>query len=368
VSRRFGGAGLPVRFSAELMRVSQGVSMEMSSFTTTIHGRALGQPSLSVPPRDDLSRDMLEAPDHPFIRAALGALMCAGPAAAAAGWRLGERGPAFTCRLGLSSVEIGCRTPFQEHAWTEVLDISPLALDLFMLVVDMLTSDGRSRRLVRLRDVLSAKDCRRFGQERLGLEAQLRRELLRLAALRCGGADAPLFSVSPANETATSFVVAVHPHVRSAWRDAPVRRLSRRLVRLDHRANRGADVLAKKVGLYLSFAGSGTGPVVRTVGAILKATGLPPSLVAETRAGRVADRFGEALLRLEEAGLFTAAYRGGGAEIEASRVKGWIRRWLAAELLVMPLLGAGASSCALRGGDRTGRAPPTGRELLPQGA
>jgi hypothetical protein len=108
--------------------------------------------------------------------------------------------------------------------------------------------------------------------------------------------------------------------------------VSPRLLQFDHRLNRGADVLAKKIGLYFSLAGAGSRPVVRSVGAVLKAVGAFAEL-RQGRSGRLADRFEEAVLRLGERGVFAVGYKTAWPRsLLDERVKGWVRRWLEAEL------------------------------------
>ena len=282
------------------------------------------------------ARSAAYIPDHPALRALLGALMCAGPGAAAAGWRPSDFGAQVIQRVGLDPIRVPLHAESGQAAWREVCAVSPLALDVLLVVVDDFEAQGGEVRLVRCADILDAKGCRRWGEERHALEEQIGREIMRLGRISVGASEQPVFSVTPVGERPTSFVVSLDPVVRALWSAAPSRPFSRRVLVFDHRMNRGADVLAKKLGLYFSLAGAGGRPVTRSVRALLRAAGVLHELSGgAARGGRLADRFEEALLRLEESGLFAAAYRGGGrGQAPQSRIKGWIKRWLDAELVI----------------------------------
>lgn len=274
-------------------------------------------------------------PDHPILRALFGALMCAGPGAAAA-WRRAEGGAETVQRIGLEPIRVRLNAETEDAAWREVLAISPLALDVLTVLADRFQADGGEVRLVRCADILEDKGRRRWGEEGYAFEKQIGRELMRLGRITVGDGEHPVFSVTPVGDRPTSFVVGLDLRIRELWSTAPVRRLSARVLTFDHRANRGADVLAKKLGIYFSLAGAGRRPMVRNVRALLKAVGALHEVSAGARGGRLADRFEEALLRLEESGLFAATYRGDRGPLLQERIKGWVKRWLEAELVVEP--------------------------------
>jgi|GEM_PF-3160085 len=277
-------------------------------------------------------------PDHPTLRALLGALMSAGPAATSGGWRLADGCVQITQRVGFDPIRVRLQAADSVAAWREVLTISALALDVLAVVIDGFAGDGGEVRLVRCADILDAKGRRRLGEERQAQEAQVARELMHLGAFVLGSEEQPVFSVVPVGgDRPTSFVVSLDPQVRAAWADAPLRRVNWRLLQFDHRTNRGADVLAKKLGIYFSLAGSRTRPAVRSVRSVLKAVGAAGELAGGARGGRLADRFEEALLRLDERGLFAAGYRGGRVPgMEDGRMKGWVKRWLDTDLVIVP--------------------------------
>jgi hypothetical protein len=292
--------------------------------------RTLGATPDPVSPREQGAEDVADGarfPDHPSLRAIMGALMCAGPGAAAAGWRSGEGCAELVVRVGLDPIRVRLHARDAETAWREVSAITPLALDVLAVVVDHLQETGGELALVRCADILEAKRCQRWGEERLGLEQQVGRELLRLGAMTLGDAEQPLFSVTPLGEDGGRFVVALDPTVKALWDAAPQRRLNWRLLDFDHRPNRGADVLAMKMGFYFSMASTGSRPVVRSIRAVLKGVGALGEASGGARGGRLADRFEEAVLRLHERGLVTVTYRGGTSILD-ERVKGWVARWL----------------------------------------
>lgn len=293
--------------------------------------RMLGAtPELNAP--DDGAADAPEGalfPDHPSLRAVMSALMCAGPGAEAAGWRAGEDCAELVVRIGLEPIQVRLHAWSAEVAWREVSAVTPLALDVLAVLVDRLRRAGGEVVLISCADVLDAKGCQRSGEERHGLEQQIGREFLRLGAMTLGVAEQPLFSVMPIGEDGGGFVVALDPAVRALWDAAPRRRLSWRLLDFDHRPNRGADVLAKKMGFYFSMAGAESRPVARSIRAVLKGVGALGEASCGGRGGRLADRFEEAMLRLHERGLVTVTYRGArDASVLDERVKGWVKRWL----------------------------------------
>lgn len=278
----------------------------------------------------------LVAPDHPGLRALFSALMSGGSGVVA--WRPVGDCAEIMLRVGLEPVRVRFHAADAVTALREVSQISPLALDVLAVLADRLRTEDVEVRLVRCAEILSAKGRRRWGEERHALQAQVARELMRLGQFSVGPDHEPMFAVTPVGEGRTGFVVALRDGVREAWQKAPLRRVSPTLLEFDHRSNRGADVLAKKLGLYFSLAGAGSRPLVRSVATVLKAIGLFQEVVGGARGGRLADRFEEAILRLQERGLFLVAYRGGREPpCDEVRIKGWVKRWLDAELVVRSL-------------------------------
>jgi hypothetical protein len=276
-------------------------------------------------------------PDYLGLRGLVGALMCAGPGAAAAGWREGAGCAEVVQHVGLEWAHVRLHDRDGAAAWRDVCSVTPLALDVLAVLVDRLLAAEGEVVLLHAADVLAAKGCRRCGEERLALLQQVADEIGRLGRMSVGAAEAPLFTVVPVLGDGFRFVVALDPADKARWMASPLRRLNWRIVALDHRRNRGADLLAKKLGVYFTLAGDGVRPTTRSVRAVLKGVGAQAELSHGRRGGRLADRFEEAVLRLHESGLFIVAYRGADAFSQPdNRTKGWLERWLVTELVVQP--------------------------------
>jgi hypothetical protein len=307
------------------------------AFTFGLDDARTSQTELGLRP-DGQSAAEIASPDHPSVRAMLRALMAAGPGAQERGWRHGEREAYVVARAGLEAVRIGLRGDSAEMAWDEVCRVTPLALDVLTVLLGRFASGAYAPFLLCAAEILEAKGCRRWGGERCALEEQIAGELVRLGRLCLGAAHEPVFDVAPVGDRMTSFFVTLNPTLCELWRAAPVRRLNGQILQFDHRLNRGPDVLAKKLGLNFSLAGAEGRPFVRRVRAVLKGVGVAPDPACGAgRRGRIADRFEEAVLRLQECGLFTVKYRRADDRLALDdRVKGWVGRWLGMELVIEP--------------------------------
>jgi DNA-binding transcriptional regulator YiaG len=124
-----------------------------------------------------------------------------------------------------------------------------------------------------------------------------------------------------------------------------VGRMARALLELDHRENRGAAILAKKIGqLVLLQAGSDRqSRLAVIVSTLLTDIGELPVEKARTKdwAGRTRDRLDDALLSLLEAGIFVHIdWPDGYGPSDEDRQRGWVDHWLAARIelsLAMPM-------------------------------
>lgn len=279
--------------------------------------------------------DALQLPDLPLTRAIFTALMAAGPGALDRGWRLGPQGASYTKRVGAEQVSVRLEATSAEDATRVLTNLSPLAIDALALLMDIGPPDTQAQtRVVRVSDVVQAKGCRRWGDERRSLVQRLSETFQALRRLSTDTRGL-LFDLTPIDPEQEAFVYQPGAWLRGA---GPGRReLDPRLLHLDHRHNRGADVLAKKLGIHFSLLVSGDAPVVRQVAAVLRAIGAAdPDLASRRgRGGRLAERFDEALLRLAEQDLFAVRYRGGdGAVWGEDRGKGRVKRWAAADLVI----------------------------------
>lgn len=281
------------------------------------------------------SPDALQLPDLPLVRATFAALMAAGPGALERGWRLGPQGASYTKRVGAEQVSLRLEATSADDAARVLAGLSPLALDALAMLMAMGPPGAPAQtRIVRVSDVVQAKGCRRWGDERRSLVQRLSETFQALRRLSAGSGGL-LFDLTPIDAEQEAFVYQPGAWLRGG---APARRdLDARLLQLDHRRNRGADVLAKKLGIHFSLLVPGEAPVVRQVAAVLRAIGAAdPDLASRRgRGGRLAERFDEALLRLHEQDLFAVRYRGGdGAVWGEDRGKGRVKRWAAADLVI----------------------------------
>ena len=116
--------------------------------------------------------------------------------------------------------------------------------------------------------------------------------------------------------------------------------LSRQLLMLDHRTNRGASVLAKKIGLSTTMlwgAARRRSVIERRICSLLESIGELPRDEHRTGhwAGRMCDRFDDALLILQDAGVlgqieWPDEFRPGSFH----RTKGWVDPWLSSKIRV----------------------------------
>ena len=286
------------------------------------------------------ARPARRIPDHPLISALFAALMAAGPSAAACGWRGVGSGARNLQRNGAWRTEICLEAGAQDDAWRALASISPLSLDLLAILLSR-PDDGAQHggvRLIRTTEVLEEKGCRRFGDERLALQRQLAAEVQALRRLTAEPGGPLLFNLTPLESSEVAFLYEPGPWLEALFREGSTRALPSRVFRFDHRANRGADVLAKKLAISLTLSlGEHAAAAPRSVRSLLQQVGLAPTGLAtrQGRGGRLADRFDEALLRLQEHGLFQVRYRGADPE----RTKGWVRRWLASHVVITRLEG-----------------------------
>lgn len=119
-----------------------------------------------------------------------------------------------------------------------------------------------------------------------------------------------------------------------------IARMSRVLLELDHRENRGAAVIAKLIGQRIALLAGlshGDRPLELTVATLLEEIGELPTKEEQKRnynwAGRTRERFDDALLKLKEAGVFAnVEWLDGHGPGDADRSKGWLEKWLKAKI------------------------------------
>lgn len=351
-----------------------------------------GRPKASVPAPPDAFRGGLgTVPDNPLLMAGLQAIWKGGPKARAllSGWREAETGRPYFEHRGKKGGRIlvypnpgdGLEAPISttaEALWALVESLNPFTADVALAVLaqlaDPLEGDRPKYPLLQpvritVDSILRYKGIQRWGMERRVLEDRVREEMERLRTLRFdvqGWLDpdpatnkVPRQGLSWEGDRLFDIVkvehwqeglfgkepLAVAWSVRAGqwayyWLNAQgrvlVARLSRVLLELDHRENRGAAVIAKKVGQYLTLLASRSRRFDMRIGRLLEAVGELPEPEARTKnwAGRTRERFDNAMLMLQEAGVFqTVAWPDGHGPGDQDRTRGWVERWLNARLV-----------------------------------
>ncbi len=338
--------------------------------------------------RDGLGR----IPNNPLVAATLAALLKGGPAARhlARGWTVGEGGQLYYRHVGKRGGEIHVRIEPEtgtagslEGQWTFVEGLSPLTADVLLAALAQFCepSLGSTSKYPMLTPVpitanaiLKYKDISCWGKERTRLRENIVEEMHRLQRLRLDVHEYPawdpmsrrwnsrgvsvvgdkIFDVVEAGvwrggkEADAGIADAVWltriGHWGQWWLNAQAKvwlgPAPLALLRFDHRRNRGADVLAKKIGmntLVLWGAARSLQFLERRVDHLLQDIGELP--VADQRsthwAGRTRDRFDEALLRLREAGTFAAVEWPIGFTLgDSDRAKGWVAGWLSSKVTI----------------------------------
>jgi hypothetical protein len=319
-------------------------------------------------------------PNNPLIVAAVQALCAAGPSARQTedGWRQDRGGaPSFEFWSGSGGrIRVRVDAADVEAAWSEVRAVSALTLDAAIALLAALAADPfRQATCAPRRDavwlgapaVLNAKRYRRFGAERNQFAEAVDAEIARLLKLRLDIINYPAFDpvarswrrtgVSRAGltlfERAPEHAPA-DPHDCSrgqplrfgAWAEHWLNAggpmwaspLPQALVVLDHRDSRGADLLAKKIGLLLAlnwgaarsrqFIRLELRTLLRRVGELRR-----PGAEGAHFAGRLADRLEEALLRLSENEIVTSRLCADAAAARRATGRRWFEDWLCSEVV-----------------------------------
>ena len=205
--------------------------------------------------------------------------------------------------------------------------VSPLTLDVLLVLLDLLARGG-GRVPVNARAVLARKGFRRWGHERQVFENKVNEELRRLSRLELQGAcgAAPLLAFAPRNVARTDFMVEAGAELLEELDLQCVLELPVAVLRLDHRANRQADSLAKRLALALVEANA---PGVFSLAELLLRLGevASPHRLAHDLA--LAGRLKAALGKLSALQVFDIA-------AEPARGDDAQQAWWAAEVAVRP--------------------------------
>ena len=337
-------------------------------------------------------------PNNPAIATALAAIFKGGPNARSliGGWfededgkpiyrHSGNRGGKVLVYVDPVTTAAGS-VPTAEDVWGFIDGLSAFTADVALAVLAQLCEPSLANRPkyplvesvpISADAILAYKGIRRWGAERRVLRARVCEEMERLRGLRFDVERYPawdpelrrwnpmgvstkgdrLFDIVAVEQREpqatngqarleTSWLVRAG-HWAYWWMNAQGRvwisRMSRALLEMDHRANRGSAVLAKKIGQHttlLSGALRGQTTLVRRIDRLLSDVGeLPvPAARGGHWAGRVRDRFDEAMQALVEAAVFTTVdWPDGYGPGDADRGKGWVAPWLAAKVVISML-------------------------------
>ena len=325
-------------------------------------------------------------PVNPLTCAAIRALMNAGHAAKGhlGGWHADEDGQPLYRHFGKRAGEIRIRIDatdgpdIGEDGWEILEGVSPFTLDVALALLAQLC-DPRTRdrtkwpmsypAAVSASRILRYKGITRWGTDRGKLLRRIDEEIHRLQTLRFDLIDFPawdsavgrwnpagvsvtgvrLIEAEESESTATRdrvWLVRLGPWTEW-WLNSRAKvwtgPLPKALIEFDHRKNRGTEVLAKKMGidvLMLWCAIRSRAHIERRVESLLEDIGELPAPEHRNAhwAGRLRDRFDEALLSLKEKGLIdNIVWPDRFAPGSCDRNKGWVEPWLASKItLVRP--------------------------------
>lgn len=258
--------------------------------------------------------------------------------------------------------------------WALVEQLSPFTADVALAVLAQLcTPETGSRPQYPLLEpvritadaILGYKGIQRWGAERADLRRRVATEIEHLRHLSFDVEGWPvgsgnqgrehaswrgdtLFDIVTVERGAEGQSASISWSVRAGqwaywWLNASGRvfvgRMARALLELDHRENRGAALLAKKIGQHVLLRVGGTEQhrLILRVAALLADIGELPVEAARTKdwAGRTRDRLDDALLSLIESGLFAdISWPDGYGPTDEDRQRGWVERWLAARVAI----------------------------------
>jgi len=293
------------------------------------------------------------------------------------GWRRNKAGAPFfefwSGAGGRINVSINAAN---EDAWRDISSYSPLTLDAALGLLSCLAADPFRATTAAPRNdpvrlgapaILIAKGYKRFGAERAAFADAIDSECAKLLRLRFELIKYPGFdpisrkwnSDGISRSGITLFERCEEAETRDAhdcargspyrfgawsqhWLNAGgamwVSPLPQAVLRFDHRENRGADPLAKKIAALLAInwgAARKNKEIRLEVRSLLRRVGeLPrPGATQSSHPGRLADRLEEALMRLNETDILPNEF----ANVTASDLRAanrqWHGSWLEAEIV-----------------------------------
>lgn len=348
-------------------------------------------------------------PNNPLVAAAFAALFKGGHNARdlTGGWmpdaqgrltyrHLGKRGGQIVIYPDPAAVIARQNGSGIESQWAFVEDFSPLTVDVLLAILAQICEPGQGNKSkfpllapvpITAGAIMRYKGLRRWGSEGAELRQRIDEEILRLQGLRFDVHQFPawdpglnrwnakgvsvvgdrLFDIVDSRTYQTGGKTRARSeivwltrvgHWSQWWMNAQAKvwlgAVPQRILEFDHRRNRGSSLLAKKIGLntmVLWGAVRSRGSMDRRIAHLLEDIGELPVLDARDShwAGRVRDRFDEALLQLHEDGLFGKVEWPAGHEPgETDRVKGWVDAWLASKIVLTRPGIFGENALALR--------------------
>lgn len=337
-----------------------------------------------------------QIPNNPMVAAAFTAIFKGGPKARSLinGWDVDENGIIKYRHLGRRGGEIAIyfdvpnRTALNRGAMlaeqTALIEsFNPLTADTLLAVFAQICEQSTGNRsfyplttpvLISTNAILKYKGVKRWGWERSDLRRRIKQELELLSRLRFDVLQFPSYdpAIKSWNHKGVSVVgdkiidvidgdvISVLLDNREKlldamwsvrighwgrwWLNAQAKvwlgEIPQNLIEFDHRANRGAANMAKKIGIsttVLLEALKSRGYVERRIDHLLETIGELPIMEARDShwAGRTRDRFDEALMRLQEAGVFEKVeWLSGGGPGDTDRNKGWVEQWLGGKIRI----------------------------------
>jgi len=334
-------------------------------------------------------------PNNPLVAAAIAALFKGGDGARGlmGGWsadaegrltyrHLGKRGGQIVIYPDPAAVIARHNGSDLNKQWAFVEGFSALTVDVLLAILAQICEPGVGNKPkfpllapvpITAAAILRYKGLRRWGSEGAELRRRVDEEILRLQGLRFDVHQFPAWDpglnrwnakgVSVIGDRLFDIVdsqtIQAGGEIRSRseivwltrighwsqwWMNAQAKvwlgAIPQRILEFDHRRNRGSAVMAKKISLntmVLWGAVRSRGSMDRRVDHLLEDIGELPVLEGRDShwGGRVRDRFDEAVLQLQEDGIFghvewPAGHEPGGAD----RVKGWVEAWLSSKILL----------------------------------
>ncbi len=329
-------------------------------------------------------------PNNPITAAFLAALLKGGPQARTlqGGWMSDGNGRLTYRHLGKKGgsisiyVDLADELSSEDEQWRVIESLSMLTVDVAVVILAQLCEPSAISRTrcpsmeaisISASAIMRYKGMVRWGAERLNFQEKIAQEVATLCKLRFDIIEFPAFDTERGkwNRNGISisgdriFDVAqavIAPPKKDggisddhywfvrfgqwaySWMNSQGKvwlgPVPRAIVELDHRRNRGSEMLAKKVGistLMLWGAARSREHLVRRMDSLLESVGEFPHVADRSShwAGRTYDRLGESLFTLHDRDLLSFTYDNGEClPTSLERNKGWVKNWLEARVQI----------------------------------